>query len=121
MQPLFADRFRSTPACCPLTNGAQGSPEPLRLQATPEFRAIAATAVPLALKEQIVRVERALPRLEHIGSSATQRLSNGIATMTQAADNLCDRQPAGGELGDCRICIPPPQIALISQLFCRGE
>jgi len=69
----------------------------------------------------MVCVERALPCLEHIGSSATQRLSNEIATMTQAADNLLDRQAVGGELRDCRICIFRPQIALVPQLFCRGE
>ena len=92
LQLLFAGRFRPTSACCPLANGAEGSPEPLRLQATPEFSAIATAAAPLALKEQIVCVERALPRSEHVGSPATQRLSNEIATMPPAADNLFDRQ-----------------------------
>ena len=92
LQLLFAGRFRPTSACCPLANGAEGSPEPLRLQATPELSAIATAAAPLALKEQIVCVERALPRSEHVGSPATQRLPNEIATMPQAADNLLDRQ-----------------------------
>jgi hypothetical protein len=92
LQLLFADRVRPTSTCCPLADGTQRSPEPLRLQATPEFRTIATAAAPLALKEQMVRVERALPRLEDVGSSATQRLSNEVATVTQAVDNLLDRR-----------------------------
>src|SRR5437660_3077436 len=88
LQLLFAGRFRPTSTCCPLANGAEGSSEPLRLQATPEFSAVATAAAPPALKEQIVCVERALPRSEHVGSPATQRLSNEIATMPQTADNL---------------------------------
>jgi hypothetical protein len=92
LQLLFADRVRPTSTCCPLADGTQRSPEPLRLQATPEFGTIATAAAPLALKEQMVRVERALPRLEDIGSSATQRPSNEAATVTQAADSLLDRR-----------------------------
>lgn len=41
MQLLFADRFRPTSTCCPLANRTQGSPEPSRLQTTPEFGAVA--------------------------------------------------------------------------------
>src|ERR1700679_1362947 len=55
LQLLFADRLRPTSTCCPLANRTQGSPEPLRLQATPEFGAVATATAPLALKEQIMR------------------------------------------------------------------
>jgi hypothetical protein len=54
----------------------------MRLQATPEFSAIAAAAAPLALKEQIVRVERALPRLEQRKSMRAIRSAIGTPTIT---------------------------------------
>ena len=41
--------------------------------------------------------------------------------MTQAADDLLDRHAVPGERHDCRICFLAPQIALVPQLFCRGE
>src|ERR1700726_4094397 len=50
LQLLFADRFRPTSTCCPLANRTQRSPEPLRLQATPEFGAVPTATAPLALK-----------------------------------------------------------------------
>src|ERR1700676_2223930 len=103
LQLLFANRFRPTSTCCPLANRTQGSPEPLRLQATPEFGAVATATAPLALKEQIMRVERTLPRLEHVGSPTPQRLANEIATMAQAADHLLDRNAVPGERHDCCI------------------
>src|ERR1700733_3038641 len=65
LQLLFADRLRPTSTCCPLANRTQGSPEPLRLQATPEFGAVATATAPLALKEQIMRVERSPERATH--------------------------------------------------------
>src|SRR5665213_1335430 len=97
LQLLFADRFRPTSTCCPLANRTQGPPEPSRLQATPEFGAVLTATAPLVLKEQIIRVERTLPRLEHVGSPATQRLPNEIATTTQPANNLLDRHAVPGK------------------------
>lgn len=114
LQLLFADRFRPTSTCCPLTNRTQGSPETSRLQATPEFGAVATATTPLILKEHVIRVERALPRLEYVGSPATQDLANEIATMAQAADDLFDRHAVPRERHDCRICILAPQIAPVS-------
>ena len=57
-----------------------------------------------------MRVERTLPRLEHVGSPTPQRLANEIATMTQAADNLLDRNAVPGERHDCRIGILTPRF-----------
>jgi hypothetical protein len=54
----------------------------MRLQATPEFSAIAAAAAPLALEEQIVRVERTLPRLEQRKSMRAIRSAIGTPTIT---------------------------------------
>ena len=86
LQLLFADRFSTDVDVLSTRQRAQGSPEASRLQSTPEFGAIATATAPLALKEQIVCVERTLPCSEHVSSPATQRLPN----------EYCDYDPGGG-------------------------
>jgi hypothetical protein len=42
----------------------------------PEFATIATATAPPTLKEQVIRVERALPRLEHAGSLTHSKRSH---------------------------------------------
>ena len=59
-------------------------------------------------------IQCALTGREHIRTAAAVGLTNQVATMSCAMDDLLERHAVTDKSGNCGMSIPAPRIALIS-------